>query len=73
MTRPAAAAPTVLRPGWVVGGVVAVAVALVLGLTIGAALGLLWEPTLGWPLFWTLEFLLRWTASFAQVMAGKYI
>lgn len=36
MTRPAAAAPTVLRPWWVVGGVVAVAVAVVLGLTIGA-------------------------------------
>ena len=36
MTEPAAAAPTVLRPRWVVGGFVAVAVALVLGLTVGA-------------------------------------
>ncbi len=36
MTRPAAVAPTVLRPRWVVGGVVAVAAALALGLSIGA-------------------------------------
>lgn len=34
--RRAAVAPTVLRPGWVVGGFVAVAVAVVLGVTIGA-------------------------------------
>jgi iron complex transport system permease protein len=36
VTRPTAVAPTVLRPAWVVGGVVAVAVAVVLGVSIGA-------------------------------------